>query len=231
MRIHILQAFLLLSSSLLFAQGTGLKQNSSEAVSPKVAAQGNAPGKVTSELGFSYSLPSDWEIVDTKPMLPVVHQQTAKNAASEGEKQALECVQVPFKATHGDPASSIVVVTLAFDCFGKQLVDSDLASFAGGVSTTLKKSWNLDDPAYAAYTLGNHSFWIERASGSSVAHPDVKRTLDVVCTLLKKGAVCWMAFVASPADLQTFENGQTILDDDAPTALVPPTVFDKKRAS
>jgi hypothetical protein len=231
MSFHVLPVFILLASSLLLAQNTEPKPTSSQSTPAEAATQGKEVGKVTSELGFSYSLPSDWNIVDTRPMLPVIQQQAAKSATSEVEKKGVSCVQVPFKATHGDPASSVVVVTIGFDCLGQRYLDSDLASFAEGVAKSLKKNWNIVDPVYAAYMLGSHSFWIERASGSSLAHPEVKRGLDVVCSMLKKGAVCWMAFTVSDADLQTFEHGQVILDDDAPAALVPPTAFDKKPAS
>ncbi|WP_348263973.1 hypothetical protein P8935_05435 [Telmatobacter sp. DSM 110680] len=184
------------------------------------------PASFTSELGFSYALPADWEIIDTKPMLPVVQQQAEKKATSEKEKTALSCIQLPFKATRGD--SSVVIVALSFDCYGHRFSDSDLASFAGGVAQSLKKTWTVADPLYAAYALGTHSFWIERGLGTSIAHPEVKKTLDVVCSMLKNGAVCWMLFAADPADLQSFEHGAVSLDNDSFPTLVPATTFDKK---
>jgi hypothetical protein len=53
-------------------------------------------------------------------------------------------------------------------------------------------------------------------------------TVETVCSVLKKGAVCWMAMAADKAGLQTFENGAVALDGEVPAALVPATAFEKK---
>lgn len=182
----------------------------------------------SNELGFAFSLPSDWEVTDTRPMLPVVQQQIGKTATTDAEKKGVACVQLPLKATHGDPASSIVVVALDYDCFGQRFTDNDLPAFAGGVSSSMQKKWNIVNPVYGAYMLGSHSVWIEHATGNPLDHPETTRTLDVVCSLLKKGAVCWMAFAANDADLATFEHSLVTLDEDPPTALVPARALSRK---
>jgi hypothetical protein len=46
--------------------------------------------------------------------------------------------------------------------------------------------------------------------------------------MLKNGAVCWMGFVASEADLKTFEQGAVSLDGESNPALVPASAFAKK---
>jgi len=70
--------------------------------------------------------------------------------------------------------------------------------------------------------------WIERAAGAVKEHPEMKYTVETVCSLLKKGAVCWMAMAADNAHLQTFERGLVALDGEAPAALVPADAFAKK---
>jgi hypothetical protein len=190
------------------------------------ASAGNSVAQVhSSDLGFSYSIPSDWEVVDTKPTLPAVKQEVGKTATSEGEKLGIACTQVALTARHGDPASVIVVVVLPYDCFGQTLTDKDLPAFASGVAEGMKKSFDIQDPAYGAYSIGTHSVWIERAEGTLIAHPDIKRKLETVCGVLKKGAVCWMALAADDAALQTFEHGAVTMDDDAAAALVPANAF------
>jgi hypothetical protein len=182
----------------------------------------------TSDLGFSYSVPSDWEVVDTKPTLPAVRQKVENEAVSEDEKKGAACAQVVLTARHGDPASVIVVVALPFACFGQQLTDKDLPSFASGASEGLKKSFNLTDPLRSAYTLGTHSVWIERANGTLIGHTDTKYTVETVCSILKKGAVCWMSMAAAGAALQSFEQGAVTLDGETSVALVPSDAFQKK---
>ncbi len=180
-----------------------------------------------SDLGFSYSLPPDWEVVDTKPMLPNALQQAARDYGNETAKMAA-CVQLPLTAHHGNPASAIAVVGLSFDCMGHSFTAQDLPGIASGVDDGLKKNIEIVSPFNNTYTLGTHSMWIERASGSLVGHPEIKRTMETVCSVLKKGVVCWMTMAADDAALQTYEQGTVTLDGEDATALVPADALQKK---
>jgi hypothetical protein len=182
----------------------------------------------TSDIGFTYGVPADWEVVDTQPSLPVVKEQQSQAATTEDEKKGIACVQIALTARHGNPASVVVVVDLPFDCFGQTMSEKDLPGFASGASEGLKKTFEISDPVYGAYSLGTHSVWVERATGSLIGHPEVKYTIETVCSVLKKGAVCWMAMAADNAELQTFEKGAVTLDGEAPAALVPANAFEKK---
>jgi hypothetical protein len=182
----------------------------------------------TSDIGFSYSLPSDWNVVDTAPSLPAVQQQVEKNASSEEEKKGISCVQIALTARHGSPSSVVVVVALPFACFGQTMTEKDLPGFAMGASEGIKNTFDISEPLYGAYSLGSHSVWIERAKGVVKDHPELKYTVETVCSVLKKGAVCWMAMAADDAALQTFEQGSVKLDAEPPAMLVPADAFTKK---
>jgi hypothetical protein len=213
MKIHVLTIALALCSAPLLAQAP--------ASAPEVQTH-------ASEIGFSYGLPANWEVVDTNLTLPAVRQNVENEAASEDEKQGAACAQVALTARHGDPASVVVVVALPFACFGQEMTDKELPSFASGASEGLRKSFNLGDPLRGAYSLGAHSVWIERARGTLIGYADTKFTVETVCSILKKGAVCWMIMSADDAALQTFEHGAVTLDDDAAAALVPADAFVKQ---
>jgi len=182
----------------------------------------------TSDLGISYSIPSDWDVVDAQPMLPAVKQQAEMNATSEDEKKGVSCVQVVLLARHGNPGSVIEVIEMPFDCFGQQFTDKELPSLATGVAAGIQKSFLISAPTYGAYSRGAHSLWIERASGTLLANPYFKRTIETVCGILKKGVVCWVGLTADDAALQTFEQGAVSLEGEAPVALVPPDALNKK---
>jgi hypothetical protein len=186
------------------------------------AAQSHA-----SDLGFSYSLPQDWEIMDTPPMLPAMLQKAAREYGNETAKMAA-CVQLPLTAHHGNPASAIAVVGLSFDCVGHSYTTADIPSVASNVTDSMKKNVEIDNPVDNTYTLGTHGMWIERASGSLAGHPEIKRTMETVCSVLKKGVVCWMTLAADDAALQTFEQGMVTLDGEDATALVPADALQKK---
>jgi hypothetical protein len=181
----------------------------------------------TSDLGFSYSIPPDWDVVDSKPMLPSVLQQAARDYGNEAAK-IVACVQLPLTAHHGNPPSAIAVVGLPFDCMGHSFTAQDLPGIASGVTEGLKKNIEIASPVINTYTLGTHSMWIQRASGSLIGHPEIKRTMETVCSVLKKGVVCWMTMAADDVSLQTFENGVVTLDGEDATALVPADALLKK---
>jgi hypothetical protein len=184
-----------------------------------------------SDLGFSYSLPSDWEVVNATPTLSGVKQQAQQSASTEDEKKGVACVQIALTARHGNPATVLVIVELPFACFGQTMSTRDLPGFAQGASEGIKQSFDVTDPVYGDYTLGSHSIWIERAKGTPKGHPEAAYTVEIACTLLKKGAVCWMALAASEDALKIIEGGTVALEGDSPTALIPATAFEKKPAS
>jgi len=183
----------------------------------------------TSELGFTYVLPSDWEVVNSTPTLSAAKKQAQQSASFDDEKKGVSCVQIAFTARHGDPPSVIVLVELPFDCFGQSMSNKDLPGFAQGAAEGVKQTFDISDPITNDYKLGSHGMWIERAKGTPKGHPEAAPyTIEIACTVLKKGAACWMAMVGNDAALKTFEDGAVALEGEAPTSLVPATAFDKK---
>lgn len=184
----------------------------------------------TSDLGFTYTVPTDWQILTAASTLSGVKDQAQQNAASDEEKKGVSCVQVALTARHGDPASVLVIVQLPFDCFGQSMSAKDLPGFAQGASEGVKQSLDLSSPSNASYKLGSHSMWIQRSKGSPKGHPESAYTVETACTVLKKGAVCWMTMAASDDALKALESSPVELEGEKPTALVPATAFEKKPA-
>ncbi len=197
-----------------------------------LAAQSPAPAATgqtrASQLGFTYSLPANWEVVDAAPMLPAARQQVEQGASSEDEKKGAACSELPLTARHGTPPSVIVVVAMPFDCFGQSMSQQDLAGFGLGAAQGITQNFNVTDTAYGAYTLGSHNFWIERAKGSPKSNPSVQATIEIACSILKKAAVCWMAMAVDADGLRAFEDGAVTLEGEPATALVPADAFTKK---
>lgn len=175
----------------------------------------------TSPLGYSYAVPADWEVVDTSAGVAGVKEQAQQNATEDVEKRGAACVNVSLTARHGAPASVLVVVELPFDCLGETATAKDLPGFAQGASEGLKQNFDLAEPVTASYTLGTHALWVERAQGAPKGHPEVRYMIEVTCSLLKKGAVCWMAMAADADALKAFESGPVALEGEAAKALVP----------
>jgi hypothetical protein len=149
----------------------------------------------------------------------------------EGPKKGNACTQVELTARRGTPASVVVVVALPFGCYGQALTDKNLADFAAGASEGLKQTFDVTNPVLGGYSLGSHNMWIERANGVVKGQPNAKYTLEIACTLMQKGAACWMAMAADAASLQTFEQESVTLEGDAFEAIVPATAIQAPAAA
>jgi hypothetical protein len=176
-------------------------------------------------MGFSYSLPPDWVVVDIKPS-PSAEASGQQSLATQGTVKGTACIRVPLTARRGNPSSVIVVVELPFDCYGQPMTEHDLAGFGLGATDGLKQEFDLIDPVFGLYSLGSHRLWIERAKGSPKGHPETQYTMEIACSMLRKGAACWMTMAADEDSLHAFENGSVTLDGDAATPLVPTNAFD-----
>jgi hypothetical protein len=182
----------------------------------------------TNDVGFSYNLPSDWEFVDMSSSLTAQQQQARQSAADEEQKKGIGCLQIALTAHHGSPGSMVAAVVLPSECVGKEMSEADLPGFGMGASQGIHQGFDVGDAAVAEYTLGTHKMWASRATGNPTGHPDLKYTVETVCSLVKKGAVCWMALAADDAGLAVFEQGIVTLDREAPVALVPAGTFAQK---
>jgi hypothetical protein len=198
-----------------------------------LAAQAPAPAAqadrtFANELGFSYSFPADWEVVDMSATLPEAQQQAQAKAGSDAEKRGAGCIQIALSARHGSPASTVVALVLPFACLGGEMTEQDLPGMAAGAVEGAGQNFNLGEPATGAYRLGAHPVWVERLTGSVKGNMGAQFTIETVCTLVKKGAVCWRVMAGTDQALATFEQGAVTLDGDAAAALVPAEAFAKK---
>jgi len=179
------------------------------------------------DLGFTYSAPSDWEVLSI-PAMAQKKSEATENAGSEEEKKGLACLEPVLTARDRKSGSIVSVEALPFACFGHAMTSDDLPGFVAGAPEVLKQSFDLAEPVTATYALGSHSMWIERAHATLKDHPEIPFTVEITCGLLKKAAVCWMAVAGNEDALHAFEHGAVTLDGETSGALVPPTAFDKK---
>jgi hypothetical protein len=167
-------------------------------------------------IGFSYSLPADWQTLPSEMAQPDVPYPTAM-----GARKGNACAQVELTARHGKPASVVVVTALPFDCYGQPLTDKNLADFATGAAEGLKQTFDITNPVVANYLLGSHTMWGERASGTVKGQPGSRYTLEIACTVLDKGAVCWLTMAADASSLQVFEQEPVTMEGDTFDAIIP----------
>lgn len=219
MRILFAAALLVIGSVQLSAQAPA-GPAPVPATAPAAAAP--MPARVLrDDIGFSYNLPSDWEFVvpPTAPK-PVVPYPTLM-----GPTKGDACVEVAMTAKHGDPMSVVVVTALPFACYGQTMTVSDLPNLAEGAAEGMKQSFDISEPVQTTYSLGSHTVWIQRATGNPKTREGSPFTFEIACTVLAKGAVCWMTMAADTASLDAFEQGTVSLDGEPAAALVPATAF------
>lgn len=221
MRVALPASLLLLGCVPLFAQAPASAAAPAITPAPAAAPAAAQPAEVDdSNAGFSYSLPADWELA--------APPRTAKVTVPYPElvvKKGDACVDVAMTATHGKPASVVVVTALPYNCYGQTMKASDLANFGAGAADGLKQTFALSGPVEGNYMLGSHTVWIERGKGTPKGHPNDHYIFETACTLLSKGAVCWMAMASDWGSLRAFERAPVTLDGDSFTALVPRHAF------
>ena len=184
-------------------------------------------GVQPADLGFTYAVPQDWEVLNAAAMAQK-KSEAGQNAASDEEKKGLACLEPVLAARDRKSGSILSVEALPFACFGQQLTSDDLPGFAAGAPEVLKLSFDMGEAMTATYVLGTHSMWIERARATLKDHPEIPFTVEVACGLLKRAAVCWLAVAGNDDALHAFERAAVILDGESAAALVPPTAFAKK---
>ena len=192
------------------------------------AARSPAGPAQVPDLGFSYTVPNDWEVLSMSPAMAQKKSEATQSAGSDEEKQGLACLEPVLTARDRKSGSVLSVEALPFACFGHAMTSEDLPGFAAGAPEVLKQNFDLAEPVTATYALGSHSMWIERAHATLKDHPEVPFTVEIACSLLKKAAVCWMAVAGNDDALHAFEHSAVTLDGESAGALVPPTAFEKK---
>jgi len=197
-------------------------------IAAPLAAQAPASQTHSSDIGFTYTLPADWQVVDTHPAQQQVQEQAGKDATSAAGKKGIECVQVALTAHHGEPASVIVAEALPDDCSGQTLTVKDLPGFASGASEGLKQTFDMETPVYGSYTIGTHTMWAERVKSVPKNNPGATYIIEIVCSILKKGGVCFMAMEADEAGMRVFDNSLVALEGEPPAMLIPADAFVKK---
>lgn len=198
------------------AQATQAQASQTEAAAASQAAE--------RARDFVYRLPDDWQVLTPRPPAAAQQENQEHETPTENLRKGIACLEVPLTARHGDPVSAIAIVALPIACYGAQMTADSLPAFRAATEG-FKRSFAVTDALTAMYALGKHRMWIERARGIALGEPGPVYTLEIVCTVLKKAAVCWLAQASDEPALRAFESAPVTLEGDAAPALVPKDVF------
>jgi hypothetical protein len=190
-----------------------------------LSAQSSGHTRTSAELGISYTIPGDWDLLDTSA---VAKEQARQNAATEEDKKGLACADIGFTARHGSPPSVMTEVALPFDCYGQQMTDAELPGFAASASAGLSQNFDLGAPVHSQYKSGSHRFWIERVQGTMKGQGALGYTIEIACSVTRKAAVCWMIMAGNDTSLAAFEQMPVSLEGDPPGPLVPPNALQNR---
>ena len=103
-----------------------------------------------------------------------------------------------------------------------------MSGFASGSSEGLKQTFDMADPEYGSYSIGTHTMWVERVKGVPKRNPAATYTIEIVCSILKKAGVCFMAMEADEAGMRVFEHSLVALEGEPPAMLIPADAFVRK---
>jgi hypothetical protein len=179
----------------------------------------------TSDAGFSYNYPADWTVVNMQPMLAEARKDVEAKATSDAEKKGADCTQLALMLQHGEHSSMIEALVMPFDCTGNPLTEKDMSSIGMGMTQGLSSYVDTTSSNSGTYKRGTHTIWVDKITGAFKSRPEQKLQIDVVCGLLQKSLVCWMAFAYNDADLKAFENSSAQVEGDSIPQLVPADAF------
>src|SRR5579871_1648942 len=78
-----------------------------------------SPGNGSADLGFSYTVPHDWEVLSIPPTMDQARSQATQNAGTDAEKKGLACLEPVLTARDKKSGSILSVEALPFSCFGQ----------------------------------------------------------------------------------------------------------------
>ena len=191
------------------------------------AAQEQATQDPASPFGFVYRLPDNWRVLTAKGPNPAQQQKEEEKPSSPEVRRGIACLEVPITARHGDPPATVVVDALPLDCYGQTITSEDLAVFGAGAAEGLKETFDISTPAVATYNLAGHAMWIQRVQATTKGKSAPAYTLETVCTVLARAAVCWVVKTGDDATLKAFEQVPVTLDGARAPRLVPADVWSK----
>lgn len=216
-RSYALLASVLIATDAVYAQALGGPQVTGP-TPPSLAAT-----KIfSSDVGFEITYPSNWQLVDLSPTMPMIQKKVEGDAKTEVEKIRASCVQFFFSAKSGTPASTFLAVGETKDCLGSE---PNLNAYALGTMTTLKKKYLLSETEYGAITLKKTMFWVMRTKAAKFDHPDDVETIEYLGAVLPRGIVLWSCHCKDGKATAEFEHAHLRFADGSDTEMIPADAF------
>jgi len=175
-------------------------------------------------MGFDLVYPADWIVRDLNPAIPVIKTKLENEAKGEEDRHRTSCLQFYFSAKPGGPKSTFIALGEATKCIGQE---PNLASFALGTMTSLKKKYILSETEYGSYSVKGIVFWTMRTKAAKVDHSDEVETIEYVGAVLPKGIVFWTAHCDSAKAQEEFEHARLHFENGGDTEIVPAHAFKK----
>lgn len=174
----------------------------------------------SSPLGFEFDTSSRWSanLAGDFPLLTA--RDLDPRVRQNPEFRASACNQKIFFAKLGQPASDLIVGEIPGDCM-EELPSLD--AFKGRTRAMLAHDYHASGMEEGQFQLGEQSFWVLRAQGTS-RRDATPVTLEYVATVFPRGLVYWSLEAYSEAARAEFEHLPLHLQGSAPSALVPSSI-------
>lgn len=226
MAVSVFVLFLFCLADLLQAQNTvsqtAAHHNSNE---PENALSHH----LDSELGFTYDVPSDLLIVDTKKLGSP--SQLAANrglSLSSGEKNSIVCGRELLMAMAHDNTRIINFSFHSQDCFGVALEAKHFSQIGSSVISELNRQFALANIETASSTVKSHSVWVMRSTIMPANSKNPNRYMAVSIMPVKQGMVEVLVQAKSKDDLNSLMATQIHFDDGNESEIVPTKLFSSK---
>jgi hypothetical protein len=182
-----------------------------------------------SGLGFSYEVPSDLTIINSKQFEKAAKSLAQQQGTTEAEAKSIHCVQQLLVAERRDESRIINFVAFPQDCAGGAVTEKNLANVGKYGSDQLAKRFTLISPEYSSFTVGTHAFWVMRSAMVPSPPQNPNHEIAFVVILTPQAVIECMLLARTRADLEALTATKLRFDDGAVTELIPASAFAAKQ--
>jgi hypothetical protein len=182
-----------------------------------------------SDLGFSYEIPTDFQIFDpldweAKHRLDANGQPVTTTVPEAKRRKTLVVAR-----TEGQ-SRQVILTSCTGPCLGPLQNATNLNLLLANDVLDLARKYALRNTRYGALTVGSHTFVVMRSAGSFKAQPwEPEKEMAVMITPVAGGVIEYFLLCKSRADLDALAATRIHFDDGAASELIPEEAFNNSQ--
>ena len=184
-----------------------------------------------SDLGFSYEIPSDFQIFDPQDW-EAKHRLDANGQPARSQVPESQRRKTLLAARNEGQSKQVVVTSCTGQCMGRLQNATDLNLLLANDTLDLARNYTLRDTRYGAFTVGSHPVAVMRSAAASKAQPwEPEKQVALLITPVPGGVIEYLLQGKTRGDLDTLMATRIRFEDGAESELIPSEAFSTSQKS